>query len=322
MRLLIYHIALLLAFFSFNANAQKPDFIVDASGKGDFSTVQAAFEAVPHFRKKETVIFIKNGVYKEKLILPTSKTNVTLIGESVEKTIITNDDYASKPNVFGEEMGTTGSTTFYVFGDNFHAQNITFENSAGPVGQAVAVRVDGDQVIFENCRFLGFQDTLYPHGKESRQYYYNCYIEGTTDFIFGWSTAVFENCEIHSKKGGNYITAASTTEGTEFGFVFIACRFTAEKGVVDIYLGRPWRPFAKTVIINSELGSHIHAAGWHNWNKPEAESTSFYAEYNNTGVGAETSHRTSWSHQLKDDQEYQLKNIFNDWLPKIEKQEE
>lgn len=319
MRFRKYHIVLLISLLSLSAYAQKPDFVVDAAGKGDFTTVQAAFDAVPHFRKNETVILIKNGVYKEKLILPTSKTNVTLIGESVENTIITHDDFASKLNKFGEEMGTTGSTTFYVFGDNFHAQNITFENSAGTVGQAVAVRVDGDEVIFENCRFLGFQDTLYPHGKQSRQYYYNCYIEGTTDFIFGWSTAVFENCEIHSKKGGSYITAASTTEETEFGFVFINCRFTAEEGVTDIYLGRPWRPFAQTVIMNSELGAHIHPEGWHNWNKPEAESTSFYAEFNNSGPGADISKRVTWSHQLKEDQVYEPKNIFKDWVPEIKK---
>ncbi len=315
----LYHIILCLLCVSVSAYAQKPVYVVDAAGKGDFKTVQAAFDAVPHFRKMETVIFIKNGSYKEKLILPTSKTNVTLIGESVKSTIITHDDFASKHNKFGEEMGTTGSTTFYVFGDNFKAQNITFENSAGPVGQAVAVRVDGDQVVFENCRFLGFQDTLYPHGERSRQYYYNCYIEGTTDFIFGWSTAVFENCEIHCKKGGSYITAASTTEETDFGFVFLNCRFTAEDGVEGVYLGRPWRPFAQTVIINSKLGAHINPEGWHNWNKAEAESTSFYAEYNNTGAGSALSKRVPWSHQLKNDHEYNLKNIFNGWLPEIKK---
>ncbi len=312
-----HHIILLLCILSLSIRAQKPDFVVDKAGKGDFETVQEAFDAVPHFRKQETIIFIKNGVYKEKLILPTSKTNVTLIGESVENTIITYDDYASKLNSFGEEMGTTGSSSFYVFGNNFHAKNITFENSSGPVGQSVAVRVDGDQVIFENCRFLGYQDTLYPHGERSRQYYYDCYIEGTTDFIFGWSTAVFENCEIYSKKGGSYITAASTTEETDFGFVFLNCRFTAEEGVADIYLGRPWRPFAQTVIINSDLGAHIHPEGWHNWNKPEAESTSFYAEYKNSGPGADVANRVSWSHQLKNDADYNLKNIFKDWLPEV-----
>ncbi|WP_010528660.1 pectinesterase family protein, partial [Thermophagus xiamenensis] len=179
--------------------SQDSDFIVASDGTGDFLTLQEAINAVPDFRKKRTVIFIKNGVYNEKLILPASKTNVTFIGEDKYKTVITHDDYASKKNRFGEEMGTTGSSSFFVFGDGFVARNITFENSAGPVGQAVAVRIDGDRVVFENCRFLGNQDTLYPHGDGSRQYYKSCYIEGTVDFIFGWSTAVFDDCEIFCK---------------------------------------------------------------------------------------------------------------------------
>jgi pectinesterase len=297
------------------------DFTVDATGNGDFKTVQQAINAVPDFRKNETVIFIRNGTYKEKLILPASKTMVTFIGEDKEKTILTNDDYASKKNRFGEEMGTTGSTSFYVFGENFTARNITFRNSAGPVGQAVAVRIDGDRVMFENCRFLGFQDTLYPHGENSRQYYKNCYIEGTTDFIFGWSTAVFEGCEIYSKKGGKYITAASTGEGSPYGFVFIDCKFTADKGVGNIYLGRPWRPHAKTVLINCELGDHIIPEGWHNWNKPEAEKRTFYAEYNSKGPGANNK-RVKWSHRLseKEVEQYTLDKIFKNWNPLAEKQ--
>ena len=202
------------------AMAQSYDFVVAKDGSGDFKTVQEAINAVPDFRKNRTTIYIKNGTYKEKLVLPASKTAVTFIGQDVEKTILTHDDYASKKNTFGEEMGTTGSTSFYIFGDDFTARNITFENSAGPVGQAVAVRIDGDKVMFENCRFLGFQDTLYPHGRQSRQYYKNCYIEGTTDYIFGSATAVFENCVIHSK-ANTFITAASTPEGAEFGFVFL-----------------------------------------------------------------------------------------------------
>jgi pectinesterase len=240
-----------LFFVSQHAFSQATyDFVVAQDGSGDFKTVQAAINAVPDFRKNRTTIFIKNGAYKEKLILPTSKTNVSFIGEKVEKTILTYDDYASKENIFGEEKGTTGSTSFYVFGDGFHAQNITFENSSGPVGQAVAVRVDGDRIIFDNCRFLGFQDTLYPHGEESRQYYKNSYIEGTVDFIFGWSTAVFENCEIFCKGDGGYVTAASTLEETAYGFVFINCRITGNAPENSFYLGRPWCPYAQTVFIH------------------------------------------------------------------------
>ncbi|WP_306416966.1 pectinesterase family protein [Fulvivirga maritima] len=203
-----------------------------------------------------------------------------------------------------------------MFGDGFMARNITFENSSGPVGQAVAVRVDGDKVIFDNCRFLGFQDTLYPHGENSRQYYKNCYIEGTTDFIFGWSTVVFEGCEIFTKEGGSYITAASTLEDSEYGFVFIDCKLTGSAPDQSIYLGRPWRPFAQTVFINCDMGKHIKPEGWHNWNKPDAEQTTFYAEYQSKGPGAEGT-RVSWSHQLSEDQveKYTLEKIFKDWDP-------
>lgn len=280
------------------------DFVVAQDGSGNFKTVQEAIYAVPDFRKNATRIFIKNGIYKEKLTLAPSKTNVKFIGEDVNSTILTYDDYASRKNRFGEEIGTTGSTSFYVFGDDFSAENITFQNSAGPVGQAVAVRVDGDRVSFLNCRFLGFQDTLYPHGEKSRQYYKDCYIEGTVDFIFGWSTAVFENCTIFCKKGG-YVTAASTLQDTPYGFVFINCRITGDAPENTFYLGRPWRPYAKTVFINCYLDKHIKPEGWHNWDKPEAEKTAYYAEYNSTGPGASRK-RVSWAHQLTEAQAKEL----------------
>lgn len=293
----------------------KYDFTVASDGSGDFNTVQEAINAVPDFRKNRTVIFIKSGVYKEKLILSKSKTNVTFIGEDQMKTVLTYDDYASKKNRFGEEIGTTGSTSFYIFADDFEAHNVTFENSSGPVGQAVAVRVDADRVQFVNCRFLGFQDTLYPYGEKSRQYYKSCYIEGTVDFIFGWSTAVFEDCTIFCKKGGLYITAASTPEGSAYGFVFFNCRITGDSADDSFYLGRPWRPFAKTVFIKCFLDKHIKKEGWHNWNKPDAEKTSYYGEYQSTGAGANADSRVSWSHQLSDSDanEYILDKIFGDW---------
>ncbi len=298
-------------------NAQEVDFIVDATGNGDFISVQKAINAVPDFRKNETKIFIKNGIYEEKLTLPATKTNVTLMGEDRFKTILTWNDYAQKKNVFDEEIGTSGSSSTFIFGEGFKAENITFENSSGPVGQAVAIRVDGDMAIFINCRFLGFQDTLYPHGEQSRQYYKNCYIEGTTDFIFGWSKAVFEDCEIYSKKGGQYITAASTIENASFGFVFYNCKLTGDAQDKSVYLGRPWRPFAKTVFIKCELGVHIRPEGWHNWNKPEAEKTCYYAEYESYGQGANKEARVTWSKQLDENDlnTYSLKKIFDGWIP-------
>ncbi len=313
-------ICLALGLLAFSVNwtyAQRYDFVVAQDGTGDFSKVQDAIDAVPNLRANETVIFIKNGEYKEKLILPSTKTNVTFIGEDVNKTILTYDDYASKQNRFGENIGTSGSSSFFVFGEGFTAKHITFENSSGPVGQAVAVRIDGDKVTFENCRFLGFQDTLYPHGKNSRQYYKNCYIEGTTDFIFGWSTAVFENCEIYSKNGGSYITAASTDENAAFGFVFINCKLTGDAPKGSVYLGRPWRPHAQTVFIDCFMDKHIKKDGWHNWNKPDAEKTAFYAEYNSSGPGANPAERVKWAHQMTKEEigKYTLERIFDGWIP-------
>jgi pectinesterase len=307
----------MLSFSALPTQTFAYDFVVDQNGNGDFTTVQEAIDAVPFLRKNVTEIYIRNGIYKEKLTVPATKTNVTLIGEDVLKTIITYDDYASKHNRFGEEMGTSASASAFVNGDNFKAENITFENSAGPVGQAVAVRVDGDLATFINCRFLGFQDTLYPHGEKSRQYYLSCYIEGTTDFIFGWSTVVFEDCEIYSKKGGQYITAASTLQDSPYGFVFVNCKMTGDAPANSVYLGRPWRPFARTVLIHCELGKHIKNEGWHNWNKSEAEKTAFYAEYQSLGPGANPAARVIWSHQLSEDsiKQYTLKQIFNGWIP-------
>jgi len=293
----------------------KFDFIVAKDGSGNFTTMQEAFNAIPDFRKNVTTIFVKNGIYKEKLILAGSKINVRLIGEDAMKTILTYDDYASKKNKFGEEIGTTGSSSFFSFADGFTAEHITFENSSGPVGQAVAVRVDGDMIKFVDCRFLGFQDTLYPHAEKSRQYYKDCYIEGTVDYIFGWSTAVFDHCTIFTKKNGLYVTAASTLPETTYGFVFLNCKITGDAPDASIYLGRPWRPFAKTVFINCSLDKLIKAEGWHNWNKPDAEKTSFYAEYKSVGEGANSNARVPWSHQLTDEElkNYTLEKIFGDW---------
>ena len=309
-------ISLLMSIFT--AFAIEPDFVVATDGTGNFRTVQEAINAVPDFRKNETRIFIKNGTYREKLVLAGSKTNVVFIGENREKTILTFDDFASKKNRFGEEIGTTGSTSFFVFGDGFRAENITFENSSGPVGQAVAVRVEGDQVVFINCRFSGFQDTLYPHGEKSRQYYRDCLIEGTVDFIFGWSTAVFDRCTIVCKDHG-YITAPSTNEGTAFGFVFLDCKITGTAPESSYFLGRPWRPFGKSAFLRCEMGNMIKPEGWHNWNKPEAEKTTFFAEYKNSGSGASGEKRVSWSHQLSEQeaQNYTPEKVLGDWVAKF-----
>ncbi|HOD26182.1 MAG TPA: pectinesterase family protein [Bacteroidales bacterium] len=279
-------------------HVREYDFVVAKDGSGDFFTVQEAINAVPDFRKNgRTTIFIRNGVYKEKLILPESKINVSFIGESVEHTILTYDDYAQKLNIFGESKSTSGSSSFFMYAPDFWAENITFQNSAGPVGQAVAIFVSGDRAVFKNCRFLGFQDTLYTYGKYSRQYYENCYIEGTVDFIFGSSTAVFKDCEIRSKRDA-YITAASTPQGRDYGYVFINCKLTADPGVEKVFLGRPWRPYAQTVFIHCEMGAHIRPEGWNNWGNVSNEKTAFYAEYGSSGPGADISGRVPWAKKL------------------------
>ncbi|WP_317048848.1 pectinesterase family protein [Pedobacter nanyangensis] len=311
-------VMVLLGSFSAVAQSKTPyDFVVAQDGSGDFRTVQEALNAVPDFRKVTTKIFIRNGIYKEKLNLSPSKHLVALVGEDVTKTILTYDDWAQKKNIFGEEKGTSGSSSFYVYGPEFSAQNITFQNTAGPVGQAVALFVAGDKARFINCRMLGFQDTLYTYGYGSRQYYYQCYIEGTVDFIFGSATAVFEDCEIFCKKAG-YVTAASTPDSTKYGYVFVNSRIYGDAPEGSFYLGRPWRPYAKTVFINCDLGKHIRPEGWHNWNKPAAEKTSFYAEYQSKGLGANNNARVKWSHQLtakEVSENYTLQKIFNNWKP-------
>lgn len=293
--------------------AKDYDFIVAQDGTGDYRTVQEAINAVPDFRKsRETRIYIRNGVYKEKLVLAECKINVTLIGESVEGTVLTYDDYASKPNAFGENKGTSGSSSFYIYGHDFHAYNITFENSSGPVGQAVAVFVAGTRAVFSHCRFLGYQDTLYTYGKTSKQYYKDCYIAGTVDFIFGASTAFFEGCEIHSL-GRGYLTAASTLQGTPYGYVLHNCRLTAEEGVERTMLGRPWRPYAQTVYVDCAMGSHIAAEGWFNWGV-EKEKTAFYAECGSKTLDGKTidvSRRVTWSRQVKGD-DYTIEKVLAD----------
>lgn len=307
---------ILLFLFTPSIRAQTAQFVVAKDGSGDFTTVQDAINAVPDFRKNQTVIYIKNGIYKEKLILPATKTNVKFIGQHVDSVILTYDDFASKHNRFGEEIGTSGSASFFIHGGGFTAENITFENSVGPVGQAVAVRVASDRVKFIHCKFLGFQDTLYTwgYGASSRQYYKDCYIEGTVDFIFGSSTAVFDGCEIFGKKGG-YFTAASTPDTSRYGYVFLNCKIDGNAPKGSFYLGRPWRPFAKTVFIRCEMSDLVKPEGWNNWGKTSNEKTVFYAEYLSVGEGADKVNRVGWSQQLTMQQatEYTVENILRGW---------
>lgn len=297
------------------------DFVVAQDGSGDFRTVQAAIDAAPDYTGDAPVrILIKNGTYRERVTVPANKTGLWLVGENAGQTVITYDVYASQTGSTGAIVGTAGTATVYLHADDFRAENITFANSAshpqgiGQVGQAVAVCITGDRMRFTGCRFVGNQDTLFTMGT-GRLYFENCHIEGTTDFIFGASTAFFENCTIHSKRN-SYITAASTPEGVEFGYVFRNCRLTAAEDITRVHLGRPWRTFAKVVFIGCEMGGHIRPEGWHNWNKPDAERTTFYAEGGNTGPGASTEGRVAWSHILTAAQvaEYTPEKVLGEWI--------
>ena len=285
----IFLFLILLSQFSYG---QERHIVVAADGSGEFTSVQEAVNSIRAYMSDTTYMFIKNGVYREKVVIPSWVTNLKMKGESAEKTIITWNDHANIRN-----MGTFKTYTIWIQGAGFTAEEITFENNAEQLGQAVAVHVDGDRAVFRRCRFLGNQDTLLTANQESRQYYEDCYIEGTTDFIFGPATAWFERCHIHSKKN-SYITAASTVEGHEFGYLFRGCRLTAADGIDRVYLGRPWRPYAATVFIRCEMGAHIVPAGWHNWDNPANELTARYAEYASTGPGASPGTRVKWSRQL------------------------
>lgn len=305
----VLKISLLLLALSYNAQAQIKDTIVVArDGTGKYRNIQEAIESVRAYMDYTIMIYVKNGTYKEKVVIPSWIKNVVIVGEDVNKTILTYDDHA---NI--DKMGTFRTYTLKIEGDNITLKNITIENNAPQMGQAVALHTVGDKLKFIGCRFLGNQDTVFTGGERTRLYFSDCYIEGTTDFIFGGAIALFENCRIHSKRN-SYITAASTIKDVEFGYVFKNCKLTADEGVNKVYLGRPWRPYGATLFMNCELGKHIVPAGWDNWRNPENEKTARYAEYMNTGEGADTKERVKWSRQLtnKEAQEVTTERIFKD----------
>ncbi len=291
--------------------------IVAQDGSGSYKTVQAAFNAIPFNNKKPVTIFIKNGIYKEKLHLDSSKEFVTTIGEDNFKTILTYDDHTGKVSPLGDTINTRTSASFVVMANNFSARNITFQNEAGfNAGQAVGLESDGDKASFYNCRIVGNQDILFTNNDNSRQYYKDCYIEGTTDFIFGSATVWFEHCHIHSKKN-SHVTAASTPPKHSFGYVFNECILTGDTSLHTATLGRPWRPFASVTYIHCYLGQQIRPEGWSNWNNTESYKTARYSEYENFGPGADKTKRVDWSHQLNDDEikKYTLKNVLGNWDP-------
>lgn len=281
------------------------DLVVAKDGSGDFFTLREAVAAIPDFGRDTTRVLVCAGLYREKVVIPATKRLVTLDGRG--QVCVSWDDYASRIGMTGRLLGTSGSATVYFGGDGWTVRNITFENTAGRVGQAVAVQCLADGLHFIGCRFLGNQDTLYLYAsgnrdgetvaENARMRFDGCYVEGTTDFIFGAASALFRRCEIRSL-ADSYVTAASTCRGQSCGLIFEECRLTAAPGVTRCYLGRPWRDYAQTVFIRCNLGAHILPAGWHDWDKPRTHRTAFYAEYASEGPGAAPAQRVRWSRQL------------------------
>lgn len=293
--------------------------IVDQNGDGHVTTVQEAIDQVPNQAQETVTIVIRNGLYREKLSIPAEKGPIHMIGESSEHTILVYHDNAHTLDGEGQPLGTFRSGSFYIYADDFRAENLTIRNDSGPrTGQAVAAFIDADRVAFRDVRFEGDQDTLYIAG--GRQYYRDCYIEGDVDFIFGPATALFDRCTIHCKRTGGYLTAANTPQDHYFGYVFLDCKVTGGPDVENVWLGRPWRDYAAVAFIRTHMDRSVHPLGWHNWNKPERELTSRYEEFGSYGPGASIETRVSWAKHLSEEEveQYTLDNVLSGrdhWLP-------
>jgi pectinesterase len=289
---------------------------VSSEDKADYSRLQAAIDSIPASFEEAVTIRIKPGIYEEKITIPAAAPPILLLGEDNERTIITWSDNAHTLGEDGEPLGTFRTGTLNVFAAQFTAENVTIRNASGPgTGQAVAAFVDADRAVFRRVKLLGDQDTLYTG--QGKQYYSECYIEGDVDYIFGAATAVFERCRLHNKRSRGYITAASTPEGTAFGYVFLDCEITGGLGVKDVYLGRPWRPFAHVAFIRTSIDESITPEGWHNWGQPDRETTSRYEEFGSAGAGASAERRAAWSRQLTTAEaaDYRVISIFDGWHP-------
>ena len=291
------------AFFAATSLLAQTNLYVVADGSAPFKSVQAAMMSVPSgSRENPVVIHIAPGTYKELIYLQREKRFFRLVGENPTNTVLSFNLYAGITNAEGRPIGTFKTPSTTIDADDFSAENLTFENAAGPVGQALAIRVDGDRASFRHCRFLGWQDTILLN--RGRQYFQDCYVCGHVDFIFGAATAWFENCEIHALRDG-YLTAASTPVDSPFGFVFSHCQVTGEPGV-RTFLGRPWRVYASTIYLNCEMSGAVRPEGWNDWKKPEAHATVRYAEFDSTGPGACPTNRPAWTKQLTADQASQI----------------
>lgn len=289
---------------------------VSAQGDADYRRLQDAVDSLATAGDEPVTIRIKPGVYEEKITIPAAAPPILLLGEDRERTILTWSDNAHTLGADGQPLGTFRSGTLNVLAESFTAENLTIRNASGPgTGQAVAAFVDAGRAVFRNAALLGDQDTLYTG--QGLQYYNDCYIEGDVDYIFGAATAVFDRCTLHNKRSRGYITAASTPEGTRFGYVFLDCKITSGEGVRDVYLGRPWRPYAHAAFIRTVMDGSVAAEGWHNWGQPDREGTSRYEEFASSGPGAIPEARVEWSRQLSaaEAADYRIIEIFGGWHP-------
>lgn len=325
------HGIFLLLLISFSTSLHAYDLVVASDGSGNYTRIQDAINAAPSGRTSSFTIFIKNGVYQEKVTIPSSKPFLKLIGESVGNTIVIWNDYAALLTGCSTTLGTQNSAGFSINATDFTALNITFVNAYGDGSQAVTVLVNADRAAFRNCRFLGNQDTLYLKGGGTpRAYFQYCYIDGNVDFIFGSSVAYFDSCVIYAKNrsaaGVSYITAPNTPAGQTYGFIFNQAVIPNHQGSTQYYLSRPWPSpseagTAQQVIwLDARMSGQIHPAGWSVWNANTLTGNLFYAEYQSRyfdGTLVDTSLRVSWSKQLTADQvaTYSRANVLGSWNP-------
>lgn len=293
----------------------EADIIVALDGSGDFAKIQEAINAAPSNSDLTTIIYIKRGTYdEEKIIIPSDKKNIHLIGESRDETIISYHIYdcegghnnkcpAADATLWaGDNIRT--SATVSVHGEGFRAENLTIQNTAGPVGQAQAITVKADKTVFVNCNLKGYQDTIYLWDVGKRSYFADCLIEGRTDYIYGSGIGYFDNCEIRSW-GGGWITAPATPKDQPYGFVFYECQLTyaqnspraGDDGAM-VRLGRPWHEFPKVAWLYCDMTEKIHPEGWGDkWRMDYSDTSSDLElfEYKNTGAGADMSNRADWA---------------------------
>jgi len=314
--LVLFYLLLSVASFGQQQKALF-DYVISKDASTKYHSIQEVLNAIPSGNEKPVRVYIKKGIYNEVVVVDASKNNITLIGEDATNTIINFNNHSGVKAANGDTLNTWTCASVFIYGNDFQAQNLTFSNQAGfTAGQAVALRVEGNRASFFNCKMIGFQDVLFLSGNGVKHYFEDCYIEGTTDFIFGAATAIFKNCQIHSKKN-SHVTAASTNSIIPFGFVFMNCKLTADTTLNKVSLGRPWSPTASVTYLNCWLDKHILSEGWNNWKNPANELTARFSEFNSTGPGANTTGRVPWSKQLTEAQaaNFTLQKIFGTWYP-------